>query len=177
MRKVRLAFGLLTGMLAVSSVLANTVIDFDTFPGADCKLGTNDDREVVNQYRCMGAVFSLIDGSAPTIRNSQFTRSLYPINSAGGDDLAMQDIVIDFMVPTSQVKLTTLDTDEPVTLRAFNADGVEIASDYQPPTGNVAVEIVEVQVDGSQGFISKVIVDLTQSNQKCCAAALNGMIF
>jgi len=176
MKKVKLAFGLLTGLLATSPVLANTVINFDTFPGADCKLGTDDDIETVqgetvaNQYRCMGAIFSLKDGSAPTIRNSQFTRSLSPINSAGGGDSAMQDIVIDFTVPTSRVKLTTIDTDEPVTLRAFNSDGIEIASDYQPPTGDRAVETVEVQVDGSQGFIAKVIVDLTQSDNTCCAA-------
>jgi hypothetical protein len=173
---------LLLGMVTTQAVLADTVsINFDTFPGTDCQLGTSNDIETVhgesvaNQYRCVGAVLSLTDGSAPTLRQqggtySSFTRTLSPINAAGGGEPAMQDIVIDFTVPTKRVKLTSLDTDEPVTLRAFNAQGTEIASDYQRPKGDLAVETVEVQVDGSQGFITKVVVDLTQSNKKCCAA-------
>jgi hypothetical protein len=182
MRKLDIAIGLSLGMLAAPPVLANTVyINFNTFPGPDCQLGTDDDIETVHgesvadQYYCVGAVFSLTDGSAPTITQyeddstySDFTRSLYPANDVDGGGPDLQDIVIDFTVPTSRVKLSSLDTEEAVTLRAFNAEGTQIASDYQAISGNTAVENLEVQVDGSQGFITKVVVDLTQSNAECC---------
>lgn len=74
----------------------------------------------------------------------------------------MQDILINFTVPVSRVKIYSLDTDEAVTLRAFNVNGNKIAADYQPPTGDIAVESMEVTTDGSQGFITQVKVDLTQ---------------
>jgi hypothetical protein len=66
---------LLLGMVTTQAVLADTVsINFDTFPGTDCQLGTSNDIETVhgesvaNQYRCVGALLSLTDGSAPTLR-------------------------------------------------------------------------------------------------------------
>ena len=160
--------------------MADTIlIDFESFPGPDGVLGTADDvaaaegNTVSDQYLSLGVLFSLIDGSAPTIifTSSYIPESpltLQPVNAedwaAGKRTESMQDIIIDFTTPVSRVKISSLDTDEPVTLRAFNAGGDEIASDIPGPGewGDMAVADLEVIVDGSQGFISKVVVDLTQ---------------
>jgi len=159
-------------------VLADTVsVDFDTFPGHDCVLETALDvptthhQNVSNQYRCVGAIFSLIDGTAPIMLQRNGGRVLSPTHAPDAQESDIKDIVIEFTTPVSRVKLTAMDVDEAVTLRAFNAAGVEISIDYQPPTGDVAVETIEVSTDGTQGYITKVIVDVSEEDPgQCCSA-------
>lgn len=172
----------LYSMGLVSSAGAQTVrIDFERFPGVDGRLGTADDvptevgGAVADQYICQGARFSLSDGTHPLL-TSTGTRYLplspmvlFPAAVYSNDESHIRDIVIQFTTPASRVRIYSQDTDERVTLRAFNAAGEEIANDYQPPVGNT-LEQMEVRVDGSRGYIVQVLIDLSQSSNNCCAA-------
>ena len=84
-----------------------------------------------------------------------------------GIEYDFRDIVVDFTRPVSRVKITALNTEEPVTLRAFNAQGQQIASDSQPEPGQ-GPETMEVHADGARGYIVKVVVDLTETTAPCC---------
>jgi hypothetical protein len=162
--------------LLASPTLAETVrIHFEKSPGMDGQLGTGDDvpneshAVLDTQFSCLGVSFSLKDGTFPLLRYlgaSYIPGSPLAVLPANHpplhetDEVDLQDLVLDFNTPVSRVKLTSFDTDERVTLRAFNSVGMEIATDFQPPMEDRAVEHLEVQVDGSLGYIARVVVDL-----------------
>jgi hypothetical protein len=162
--------------LLASPSLAETVrIHFEKSPGADGRLDTADDvpnqsHEVLShQFSCLGVTFSLKDGTSPLLRYLGASYipgsplAVLPSNHPPlheTDEEGLQDLVLDFTTPVSRVKLMSFDTDERVVLRAFNSVGMEIATDVQPPLEDRAVETLEVQVDGSKGYIARVVVDL-----------------
>lgn len=168
-------------------VLADTVlIDFEYFPGDDGIMGTVDDIKthkfdpISDQFSCMGALFSLIDGEeepAFPMINETYTYIptspgvLYPVSPDADfskGEANMKDVRIDFTTPVSSVKIKSLDSEERVTLEAYNSDDILIASYPQCCLGNYGIGDMSVQVDGSSGYISYVIVDLSQTSRTCC---------
>jgi len=160
-------------------------IGFDRFPRPNGLFGRADDMDsdgmngtplgvnISNQYCSLGALFILADGTSPIFGDSSsamhisppplLSHSLSPISSAGLNEDAIQDVIIDFTTPVARVKVFALDADESWTLRGFNSSGTQIALDYHDPGVNFAFISGELIVDGSQGFISKLVIDLTEA--------------
>lgn len=177
-------FAAATAIPLVASSAFAVLIDFESFPGPDGKLGTADDVPVANQdiisnqFVSLGVTFELADGTAPIVRSPinylpegphSIDTVLLPKNNMYSGEQDIQDVIINFTNPVNAVGITSLDTDEWWTLRAYNAAGVEIAAASPDPLdmSDRAVTAVEVDVDGSDGFISKVVLDVSETNS-CC---------
>jgi YVTN family beta-propeller protein len=168
-----LALFLNANVLNAQTVGKTVHINFEKYPGSDGVLGTSDDiptaagDSISTQFASVGATFSLTDGGSPQLANpggvfASFSRTLYPIKVGDGGNTAFQDITITFSTPVTRVKISSLDTDEQVQLRAFDAAGNQIAVGQRSAAGDIAIanmHVIEVFGNG----IAKVVVDLTQA--------------
>ncbi|MCO4763566.1 MAG: hypothetical protein KC502_18795, partial [Myxococcales bacterium] len=155
-----------------------TKIDFNKFPGVDGKLGTEDDMvpvkdtPVSDQFNALGLKFGLVGGGSPRLHISGSLSKPYAPNVLRPVDPKLpikaenyKDIWVQLSKPAMRVKIMVMDvhTKEASALVAYNQKGDIIgkASHAGGPGGLIIP--LEVKVDGSKGWIARVVVDLTNS--------------
>ncbi len=155
-----------------------TVITFNSYPGKDGKLGTADDLKVnkddgvADQFKSVGVSFKLVGGGVPRVHVSGSIVKPYAPNTLRPVDPKVEvkaenykDIELILTKPAKRVKVMVLDvhTNEASAVKAYNLKGELIGEKKHPgaPGGNIIP--LEVTVDGSKGWIARVVVDLTQS--------------
>ena len=155
-----------------------TLLDFNAYPGDDGALGTKDDKPalkdegVTTQYASLGLTFGLVGGGAPRIFVSNSLVKPYAPNVLRPVDPKdevkaenYKDVWVNLSHPAMRVKIMVLDihTDEASALKAYNAKGDLIGEAKHPGAPGGLIVPLEVKVDGSKGWIARVVVDLTNS--------------
>jgi hypothetical protein len=161
-------------------------INFNDTPGSDGKLGTVDD-EIThrgdflgNQYESIGVLFRLKDGTNPVIGSWKNTShelpecvtepydlpkgfGFYPQNYQGGlNEAILQDVVIQFLVPVTEVSILAVDADEVVSMVAFDKDKQPIMT-YTPDDceyGDLHVIKLKALSENDGQFIDSILIDI-----------------
>jgi hypothetical protein len=181
-RRAAFAFMMVTAVAAISGCALLTdllappgstiTIDFNSYPGG---VKVQSGNRMSLQYAPWGVTFTLADGTAPVIWADPVTVNpasppfyLMPVNewedsySCDKEDL-FQDIILSFSRPVTRVSITALDADEWVALRGYTSDGQEIAVDSGQSCDTCAIPL-GISVDGSQGYLTRVVIDVSEGN-------------
>lgn len=175
-------------VIAATSVSKNVYIDFERFPGVDGVYQTGDANEtctqdgddIAQQYAGMGVSFTLVGGETPVINQPSLEyipgspRTLRPMKftdyqASPGNQNLLKDFDINFYYgkEVKRLRLYALNADEDWSLIGYNSDGVEIVRKKREAGSDRSVRGLEIEVDGTHGYISRVRVDICNGSDSC----------